>query len=29
LGQPPIEARIAFVTGPDGEVIEFVQSEQI
>ena len=29
LGQPPIEARIAFVTGPDGEVIEFVQSEAI
>ena len=30
LGQNPlIEVRIAFVTGPDGEVIEFMQSEQI
>ena len=26
---PPVEVRIAFVTGPDGEVIEFMQSEQI
>jgi glyoxylase I family protein len=30
LGQAPlIEVRIAFVTGPEGEVIEFLQSEQI
>ena len=30
LGQNPlIEVRIAFVTGPEGEVIEFLQSEQI
>jgi catechol 2,3-dioxygenase-like lactoylglutathione lyase family enzyme len=30
LGQSPlIEVRIAFVTGPEGEVIEFLQSEQI
>jgi glyoxylase I family protein len=30
LGQDPlIEVRIAFVTGPEGEVIEFLQSEQI
>ncbi len=26
---PPVEVRIAFVTGPNGEVIEFMQSEQI
>ncbi len=26
---PLVEARIAFVTGPDGEVIEFLQSEQL
>ncbi len=26
---PPVEVRIAFVTGPDGEVIEFMQSEQM
>jgi catechol 2,3-dioxygenase-like lactoylglutathione lyase family enzyme len=26
---PPVEVRIAFVTGPNGEVIEFLQSEQI
>lgn len=30
LGQNPLmEVRIAFVTGPEGEVIEFLQSEQI
>ena len=30
LGQNSlIEVRIAFVTGPEGEVIEFLQSEQI
>ena len=30
LGKDPlIEVRIAFVTGPEGEVIEFLQSEQI
>ncbi len=30
IGQAPlVEVRIAFVTGPDGEVIEFLQSEQI
>jgi glyoxylase I family protein len=26
---PPVEVKIAFVTGPEGEVIEFFQSEQI
>ncbi len=26
---PPVEVRIAFVTGPEGEVIEFFQSEQL
>ncbi|MSO77460.1 MAG: VOC family protein [Alphaproteobacteria bacterium] len=26
---PLVEVRIAFVTGPNGEVIEFLQSEQI
>jgi glyoxylase I family protein len=26
---PLVEVRIAFVTGPNGEVIEFMQSEQI
>ena len=26
---PLVEVRIAFVTGPDGEVIEFLQSEQL
>ena len=26
---PPVEVRIAFVTGPNGEVIEFMQSEHI
>jgi glyoxylase I family protein len=30
LGEDPlVEVRIAFVTGPNGEVIEFMQSEQI
>ncbi len=30
LGQDPlVEVRIAFVTGPNGEVIEFMQSEQM
>lgn len=30
LGEdPPVEVRIAFVTGPNGEVIEFLQSEQM
>lgn len=30
LGQnPPVEVCIAFVTGPNGEVIEFMQSEQL
>jgi glyoxylase I family protein len=30
LGQDPlVEVRIAFVTGPDGEVIEFLQSAQL
>jgi glyoxylase I family protein len=30
LGEnPPVEVRIAFVTGPNGEVIEFLQSEQL
>lgn len=26
---PPVEVRIAFITGPNGEVIEFMQSEQM
>ena len=26
---PAVEARIAFVTGPNGEVIEFLRSEQL
>jgi hypothetical protein len=26
---PLVEVRIAFVAGPNGEVIEFMQSEQI
>ena len=26
---PPVEVRIAFVAGPNGEVIEFLQSEQL
>ena len=26
---PLVEGRIAFVTGPEGEVIEFLQSEQL
>ncbi len=30
LGENPnVEVRIAFVTGPNGEVIEFLQSEQL
>jgi glyoxylase I family protein len=30
LGEnPTVEVRIAFVTGPNGEVIEFLQSEQL
>jgi glyoxylase I family protein len=30
LGEAPlVEVRIAFVTGPNGEVIEFMQSEQL
>ena len=30
LGEdPPVEVRIAFVTGPNGEVIEFLRSEQL
>ena len=28
-GEPPAEVRIAFVTGPNGEVIEFLQSDQL
>jgi len=28
-GDPPAEVRIAFVTGPNGEVIEFLNSEQL
>jgi catechol 2,3-dioxygenase-like lactoylglutathione lyase family enzyme len=28
-GEPPAEVRIAFVTGPNGEVIEFLRSEQL
>jgi hypothetical protein len=28
-GEPPAEVRIAFVTGPNGEVIEFLKSEQL
>ena len=28
-GDPLVEVRIAFVAGPNGEVIEFMQSEQI
>ncbi len=28
-GQPPAEVQIAFVTGPNGEVIEFLKSEQL
>ena len=27
--EPVVEVRIAFVTGPNGEVIEFLQSEQL
>jgi glyoxylase I family protein len=28
-GDPPAEVQIAFVTGPNGEVIEFLKSEQL
>lgn len=28
-GEPPAEVRIAFVTGPNGEVIEFLHSAQL
>src|SRR5579871_722214 len=28
-GDPPTEVRIAFITGPNGEVIEFMKSEQL
>ena len=28
-GDPPAEVRIAFVTGPNGEVIEFLNSQQL
>jgi glyoxylase I family protein len=28
-GEPPAEVHIAFVTGPNGEVIEFLKSEQL
>ncbi len=28
-GDPPAEVRIAFVTGPNGEVIEFLRSDQL
>lgn len=28
-GDPPAEVHIAFVTGPNGEVIEFLKSEQL
>ena len=28
-GSPPAEVHIAFVTGPNGEVIEFLKSDQI
>jgi glyoxylase I family protein len=28
-GDPPAEVRIAFVTGPNGEVIEFLNSDQL
>lgn len=28
-GEPPAEVQIAFVTGPNGEVIEFLRSEQL
>jgi glyoxylase I family protein len=28
-GEPPAEVQIAFVTGPNGEVIEFLKSEQL
>lgn len=28
-GEPPAEVEIAFITGPNGEVIEFLKSEQL
>jgi len=28
-GEPPAEVHIAFVTGPNGEVIEFLNSDQL
>jgi glyoxylase I family protein len=28
-GEPPAEVHIAFITGPNGEVIEFLNSEQL
>lgn len=28
-GEPPAEVNIAFVTGPNGEVIEFLKSQQL
>ena len=28
-GEPPAEVRIAFITGPNGEVIEFLKSDQL
>jgi hypothetical protein len=28
-GEPPAEVQIAFVTGPNGEVIEFLKSDQL
>jgi glyoxylase I family protein len=28
-GEPPAEVRIAFITGPNGEVIEFLKSERL
>ena len=28
-GEPPAEVHIAFVTGPNGEVIEFLKSDQL
>ena len=28
-GEPPAEVRIAFITGPNGEVIEFLNSERL
>ena len=28
-GEPPVEVQIAFITGPNGEVIEFLKSGQL